>query len=210
MSISCFALSYGEEYIGYYQNNSQIYKDVPETHWAFNAVNRATKSNWFGGYPDGTFRPNASITRAEALKVFVQAFSLQLSEVSETSYYDIKATDWFAPYVEAGKDLFPKRTQFNGQTPFQPNMPVTREDVMYAIVKALGYDREATFADHSVLNMFSDQNSISADVKGYVAVGVSYGLISGMPDGTIGAQDPLTRAEFATLLYRATHIGTLN
>ena len=112
-------------------------------------------------------------------------------------------------YIEAGKDLFPKRTSMTSQAKFQPNMPITREDTVYALVKALNYDNIAKNADESVLNMFSDQNSISGICRQYMAVAVSNGLVSGYSDGTIGAQDPLTRAQFATLLYRATFIGAL-
>ena len=89
-------------------------------------------------------------------------------------------------------------------------MPVIREDVVYALVKALGYEDKTQFADLSVLNMFRDQNSISSNVKPYMAVAVSNELVSGYEDDTIRAQDPLTRAEFATLLYRATFVGSRN
>ena len=186
---------------------AQTYTDVPETHWAYNAVERCNKSSWFSGYPDGSFHPNDNITRSEACKVFVTFMSEPLSTVTSSSFYDVSPTAWYAPYVEAGKDLFPKRSSLDGQQKFQPEMPVTREDTIYALVKALGYEYKTQFADLSVLNMFSDQNSITASVKPYVAVAVENGLASGYADGTIGAQDPLSRAEFASLLYRGTFVG---
>ena len=189
---------------------TENYRDVPSTHWAYKAVERCTATKWFSGYPDGTFRPDGSITRSEAMKVFVTFLGEPLpSNLTSTSYYDVSVSDWFAPYIEAGKDLFPKRTSMTSQAKFQPNMPITREDTVYALVKALNYDNIAKNADESVLNMFSDQNSISGICRQYMAVAVSNGLVSGYSDGTIGAQDPLTRAQFATLLYRATFIGAL-
>ena len=190
--------------------SAETYSDVPVEHWAHMAVERCSATKWFSGYPDGTFRPNGQITRAEALKVFVTFLGEPLpTNLTSTSYYDVKLSDWFAPYVEAGKELFPKRTSMTSQEKFQPNMPVTREDTVYALVNALNYDQMLTNADQSVLNMFSDQNSISSICKAHMAVAVSNGLVSGYSDGTIGAQDPLTRAQFATLLYRATFIGAL-
>lgn len=183
------------------------FSDVPSTHWAYNAVERCYKANWFSGYPDGTFHPNDKITRAEACKVFVTFRSEPVSTVTSSTYYDVSPTAWYAPFVEAGKSLFPNRSSLDGQLKFQPEMPVTREDTIYALVKSLGYEHYTENADLSILNMFSDQNSITASVKPYVAVAIQYGLASGYPDGTIGAQDPLTRAEFASLLYRGTFIG---
>ena len=189
--------------------SAQSYSDVPTTHWAYENIERCKDKHWFSGYPDGTFRPDGEITRAEALKVIVTFMGLPLNEVTKPTYYDVAATAWYAPYVEAGKTLFPNRTALDGQKKFQPDMPVTREDVIYAMVTSLGYDSMTQFADLSVLNMFSDQNSISPDVKPYAAVAVSNSIVSGHADGTIGAQDPLTRAQFATLLYRASFIAPI-
>jgi len=203
-------LNYGEEWRGYTDDYAVRYNDVPTTHWAYNAIGRVSSKNWFNGYPDGNFHPSAQITRSEAAKVFAKFLGLQLSNTVQSSFYDVSTTDWYSPYIEATKLLFPGTVNFDGSVPFRPEMPITREDTIYALVKALGYDSSTQFADLSVLNMFSDQNSISSSKKAYVAVAVQKGIASGHSNGTIGAQDPLTRAEFATLLYRATYIGNNN
>ena len=99
-----FAREYGSEWADYEVADYQRYSDVPSTHWAYEAVNAVSNKNWFGGYPDNTFRPDASITRAEALKVFVMFLGLdyQSVDLSDLSYSDISASDWYAAYVEAG------------------------------------------------------------------------------------------------------------
>lgn len=204
---NALALDYGAEWANYEKDNNQIYSDVPSDHWAFDAIKRSSDVNWFNGYPDGTFKPNNKINRAEGMKVFVTFLGLKLETVTETSYHDVKPTDWYAPYIEAGKKLYIQKPAFNGDIPFNPNMPLTREDAIHALVIALKYNNEVEFADQSILNMFKDANSISASLKPYVAVAVDKGLVAGMNDGTIRAQDPLTRAQFATLLYRASTIG---
>lgn len=203
----CMALQYGEEWEGYTQTQESVYNDVPETHWAFNAISRVKAAGWFSGYPDGSFKPSGSITREEAMTVMVKFLGLELKTTETSTYYDVDTTRWSSAYIEAGKKLLPARTAFNGNVPFQPEMPITREDVMYAMVIAKKYNNEVTFADQSILNMFSDKNSISENIKGYVATAVKVGLVSGHANGTIGAQDPLTRAEFASMLYRAQSIG---
>ena len=206
-SISVNALGYGEEWENYSSQTTKKYKDVSESFWAFDAINEVSAKNWFGGYPDGSFMPNASITRAEALKVFVVFLGLEISDVTESSFYDVDANEWYAPYIEAGKDLFPTHTSIQGKRPFNPNMPVTREDTIYALVNALGCMNNEKHVDLSVLNMFKDQNSISGDIKNHFAVALSHELVSGYPDDTIRAQAALTRAEFATLLLRGTKHG---
>ena len=209
-AFSVSALEYGEEYKNMGQGDpveKPIYSDVPMTHWAYDSIKRCADKNWFSGYPDGSFRPNGSITRAEAMTVFVKFLGLNTVPVTSTSYNDVNASDWYAPYNEAGKGLIPTVTNFDGSVPYRPEMPVTREDTMYALVTALGYASETVIADQSVLNMFSDANSLSSICKPYVAVGVSKKLISGYDDGRIGGQDPLTRAQFAAMLDRASYVG---
>lgn len=207
VNMNVFGLEYGSEWAGYDDSNSQKYSDVPQSHWAYEAINRASSKNWFGGYPDGSFRPDGSITRAEALKVFVVFLGLELDTVTESSFYDVNPNQWYAPYIEAGKDLFPTHTTVQGKTPFNPEMPVTREDTIYALVNALGYQVGKKYVDESVLNMFTDKNSISGDLKAHFAIALENELVSGFPDGTIRAQNSLTRAEFATLLYRGSFVG---
>ncbi|MDD6483613.1 MAG: S-layer homology domain-containing protein [Clostridiales bacterium] len=208
ISMSASALEYGSEWSGYTNDAKSAFSDVPSDHWASDNISRAVAKGWFDGYPDGSFHPNASIRRCEAMTVFVKFLGLSTNPNAQSSYADVKGDNaWAIPYIEAGKKLFPPREAFNGEVPFLPDQPITREDTVYALVIALKYNDKVPGADQSVLNMFKDQNSISALIKPYMAVAVKYGLVSGYDDGTIGAQDPLTRAEFATLLSRASTIG---
>lgn len=207
LTIGASALGYGQEWASASTTATSSYTDVPTTHWAWDSIQRVSAKNWFSGYPDGSFRPNGTITRAEALKVFVVFLGLEVSPVTQTSFYDVSPSKWYAPYIEAGKDLFPVHTTIQGKTPFQPDMPVTREDTIYALVNALGYSNDVSVVDESVLNMFTDQNSISKSLRPYFAVALQNQLVAGYNDSTIRAQNSLTRAEFATLLYRGSFVG---
>lgn len=203
--ISAFA--YGEEYMNYTYEIKQKYPDVPTDYWAFDSINQVTAKKWFGGYPDGSFKPNLSITRAEAAKVFAEFLGLEVSNLNESSFYDVDVDKWYAPYVEAASELFPVHTTIQGKRPFLPESPVTREDVVYALVKSLGCINDKKYVDMSALDIFIDNDSISSDVKQYFSVALMEGLVSGYPDNTIRAQSQLTRAEFATLLLRGTKHG---
>lgn len=203
-------LEYGKEWENYVKETTVSYTDVPDSHWAKDAIVTCTEKSWFGGYPDKSFRPNGTITRAEALKVFVVFLGLELKEVSESSFFDVDETKWYAPYIEAGKDLFPVHTNIQGKKPFMPDIPVTREDTIYALVRALGYDIGQSFVDESVLNMFKDKDSISQSMSKYFTIALNNGLVGGYPDSTIRAQASLSRAEFATLLLRGALKGKVD
>lgn len=202
LTVGAFALTYGQEYQQYQQESAQLYSDVPTTHWASRAIQICTERGWFTGYPDGTFHPDDLIRRNEAIKVFVEAIGIALDTKADLTYSDT-ANNWAKYYIEAGKHLLPNY----GDSYFRLEQTITREDTVYALVTAWHYVSETVNADQSVLNMFSDTNSISEAIKPYMAVAVMEGLVAGFPDGTIAAQKGLSRAEFATLLSRALEHG---
>lgn len=200
------AIPYGEENRGYYDETEQKYSDVPVDHWSFKAVATCSQRDWFDGYPDGTFRPNQKIKRAEAAKVFAEALGLTVERDPEITFTDT-GKHWAKAYIEATKTLFPNVQNLQGTSSFRPEQTITREETVYALVVAWRYASETENADLSVLNMFDDAYSISAAVKPYMAVAIKEKLVSGFGDRTIRAQDGLSRAQFATLLYKALNHG---
>lgn len=179
------------------------YTDVYVGHWAYDAIDYATRSKLFNGYEDGSFQPNRTMTRAEAMKVLVSFLRRDVIK-NKTSYTDVAVSDWFAPYVEAGKDLLPAAY---GETFFRPNESITREDTIFAIVRSMNLGRKVQYVDVQSLQNYADCNQIDAAVEPYLAIAVQLSLISGYSDGTIQPKKALTRAEFATLLYRSVQLS---
>lgn len=58
-------------------DSDMLFIDVPETHWAFDAVNTALAQGWVTGDPSGLFRPNDSITRAEVVTILNRVLGRQ-------------------------------------------------------------------------------------------------------------------------------------
>ena len=84
----------------------EVFADVPMNHWAKDAIAKVKAEGWISGYPDGTFKPNAPITRAEAVSIvnrmfgrsadgeFVRDHNYEISNFkdllgSHWAYYDI-------------------------------------------------------------------------------------------------------------------------
>ncbi|MDA5109486.1 S-layer homology domain-containing protein [Brevibacillus thermoruber] len=98
----------------------------------------------------------------------------------------------------------------DGSYIFNPTAPALREDITVALVKLKGYD-VARLANRSIIEaMFKDYAGISEAAKDYVAVAVENGLVSGYQDETFRPQASITRAEAATLLWRAYQYGNDN
>ena len=176
-----------------------VYADVDGEHWAYDAIKYVTKFRYFSGYQDGSFRPSERITRAEVAKVVVSILCRD-KLFGWTSFSDVDSTEWYAPYIEAGKDLFliPE-----GERCFRPNDFATREDAIYALVNAFKLTFNVEFVDVYALEKCTDYDKIQPQAAPYLATALQLFIVSGYSDGTIRADAPLTRAEFATLIYRA-------
>jgi hypothetical protein len=85
------------------------FSDVSTSHWAYDEIATAMAYNWLEGYPDGTFRPDAPITRAEAATIVarilarthtVKQVTNRVSSVK--TFTDVTADHWaYASIVEA-------------------------------------------------------------------------------------------------------------
>ncbi|MDO4563156.1 MAG: S-layer homology domain-containing protein [Clostridia bacterium] len=206
---SALAVDYGEEYENQpTKTYSQVFSDVSKSHWAFSYIGEMNQRGVIAGYPNGQYYPENYVTRAEFAKIMCVAAGLTIEEVYSTSYYDVAPDEWYAPFVETGR-YYLSGYLSNGISYYHPDDNALREDIAVALVKLKGYS--TTGADESMLKtMFTDWQSISADARKYVAAALENGLISGYDDNTFRGQDSITRAEAATLLWRAYQYGNGN
>lgn len=209
INTNAFAVEYGKELENMPERTyEQTFSDVPTSHWAFQYISELVNDNVLSGYPDGQFRPNNNVTRAEFAKIMVSASGIKVTSATSTSFEDVAVTDWYCPYIESAKE-FLTGFQYGGSAMYLPNKAAIREDIAVALVKLKGYD--VSVADLGMLQtMFSDYDSISESAKRYVAVAVERGLVSGYDDGTFKGQKSITRAEAATLIWRANQYGSDN
>jgi hypothetical protein len=186
------------------------FSDLPQSHWAYKYIAEMVNKKVLDGYPDKKFRPENSVSRAEFATIIVKAAGLQAQKVNYSSFSDVKVTDWYSPYIETAKDYLTGFRTAGGSYIFNPTAPATREDITVAIVKLKGYDVNRLSNQSIIQNMFSDYDGISESAKNYVAIAVQNGLVSGYEDGTFKPQNSITRAEAATLLWRAYQYGNDN
>ena len=186
---------------------TQKFSDVTTEHWAFEYIMEMAERGVINGFPDNTFKPESQVLRAEFAKIMVCAAGVRLVDNSNTSFTDVFADDWFAPYVETAKDYLTGYASSNGMT-YKPTAAALREDIAVAMVKIKGYD--VSNADLSVLDRFTDDYSISVNLRPYIAVAVERGLITGYEDSTFRGQATITRAEAAALIWRAYQYGDDN
>lgn len=113
------------------------YSDVNAGDWFNNAVSTLSNMGILGGYEDGSFRPNAGITRAEFAKIAVSFF--ELGEVSGgSSFADVVPGAWYASYVSAAVQLGLVEGYEGGV--FRPEAGITRAEAATIINRTLGRD----------------------------------------------------------------------
>ncbi len=184
--------------------SSNGFPDVPESHWAYDAIMHMSASGIICGYKDGTFRPDNAVTRSEFAKMMVLALNINLTKPAAASFIDVSHKDWEYQYVESARFYLTGFRTASGDY-FKPAHPAVREDMAVALVKAGSIDTGQT--NISILDAFNDASLISPNLKKYVAAAAQAGLINGYPvnggnESEFRPQNTLTRAECAMLLYR--------
>lgn len=187
-------------------STNQSFKDVPATHWAYNAIMWMTRNGILNGVGEGRFKPDDSVTREQFAKMMVLALQISTKGTFTQSFSDVPKNSWAFKYVEAAKPyLTGWRMGTNQLDMFKPGDVAVREDMAVALVKALDLHNETP--DLSVLNVFSDKDAISTNLQRHVALAVSNGIMNGslLPDGSkaFDAQGMLTRAQAAVLVFNA-------
>jgi hypothetical protein len=78
------------------------FKDVPSNYWAKEVIEDIATLGIVTGYPDGTFRPEGPITRAEVTTLLVRALGQKLPEAVDSVFSDLPSSHWAAKYVKEG------------------------------------------------------------------------------------------------------------
>ena len=181
---------------------------------------------WVNGYPDGSFRPDETITQAEFTKMLLAAF--QLTPDSDTvawmkstaayphdkgGYMDIEPytptlsdmkghwltkQGWLDAAIYSGI-LVP--ADYTGGK-YGPDLPVRRYTMALQEIRAMGFVGAAETVSTADL-AFSDNAEIQDWVKGYVKLATQYGVMNGYPDGSFGPKRTATRAEAVVTVARA-------
>ncbi len=162
-------------------------------HWAYADIKRATNSGYIKGYPDSTFKPDKTVTRAEYITMLNSVFNVPM-EGTDTGFKDVKSGDWYARNVwsaiKAGyADIF------KGDS-FKPNQPLTRQEAATLTANLSG------IISAGENKSFIDSNQIETWAKKQVLAMAQAGIISGYPDGSFRPGGNITRAEAVSIINR--------
>ncbi|MDD6735030.1 MAG: S-layer homology domain-containing protein, partial [Clostridiales bacterium] len=119
---------------------AQIYTDVPETHWAYEAIRFLNARKAVSGYEDGSFKPEGNITRAEFITMLTGIYNIEMpaetAEEEKSAFTDTTETDWYYPGIMAAA----RAGIMSGDGGMAyPNREITRQEMAVLICKAMEY-----------------------------------------------------------------------
>ena len=172
---------------------ASTFPDVPDGKFFSEGVRYCTEKGYVDGYTDGTFKPNAAITRAE-LAVIMNNM-LDMKDAADNSFTDVPKGKWFTVPVLNCVKAGVISGYGNGR--FGPKDKVTREMAAVILAKALGVRPSPSSS------CFDDEEDISNWAKGFVSMMRNKGLISGMGKNRFDPKGKVTRGQVCAILCTA-------
>lgn len=177
------------------------FKDM-QGHWAAEAVGRLAGMGVVSGYPDGTFRPDNEISRAEVTAILVRALKLAPGSEQDLKFRDnASIPDWARGVVAAAtrEGLVEGYPQPDGTVTFEPERPLSRAEMAALVARVL--EKELGAVAPAELG-FADAAKIPSWARKSVGIAVAKGIVTGYPDNTFRADRPVTRAEAVVMVLR--------
>lgn len=175
------------------------FTDVPSNYWALTFIQELASRNIIKGFPDGSFRPNAPVTRAQFAALLSQAVNKPNFRPSAT-FTDVISTYWAASAIQ--KAYTTGFMSGYSATTFRPNENISRVQILVSLANGLGY--VPTKPIESTLQAFTDTATIPAYARNGVAAATENGMVVNYPNlKLLNPNQPATRAEVAAFIYQS-------
>lgn len=174
------------------------FTDVPSNYWAIGFIQELSNRGVIKGFPDGSFRPNEPVTRAQFAAMIRQAFNIQQVR-SSTNFVDVPADYWAATAIQEAYT-----TGFMSGYPgniFNPNQNIPRAQVLVSLSSGLQY---TTANANTALQVYNDASSIPDYARNGIAAATERRIVVNYPNVQfLNPNQTTTRAEVAAFIYQA-------
>ncbi len=173
--------------------------DISGYSWAADAINTMYENGIVNDKGSCVFAPDKPVTRGDFAMFLINALGLE-SQMFGDSFDDVDANAEYAKAVAIGKKLGILRG--TGDNMFNPELPITRQDLFVICARGLRITGKLESADKSVLGNFTDENLVAEYAAEDVAAMVYSGYLTGNADGTLNPLGNTSRAESAVIMSR--------
>lgn len=176
--------------------NPVTFSDI-SGHWASGSITQAGSRKLVSGYADGTFKPDAYLTRAEFAQLLYNALGVGFSNTTGYAVYsDVTSDQWFYNAIGAAKQAGLLGGIAYSDGTFRPNEPITRQE-MADVLSKLAVTRKVKSDVSFAITSFKDYNEIALNSRYAVELAIRTGFLNadGMGDGNFQPSGFTTRAQ---------------
>ena len=179
-----------------------VFADVPMDHWAYSQIASLAGNGVFFGDENNMFYPESYITKEETAEVVYNYMKLEPYAEGDFVYSDVPEASPYCKYAYAAHEFFPvKKGSLENERIFEGSKLLTRAELSYAVVHMIYAESEASFKTLNSLKKYDDYKEIDEELAPYVAVMLDRGLLSVYDDNKIRANDPVSKADLAVVLF---------
>ncbi|MGB7413427.1 MAG: S-layer homology domain-containing protein, partial [Thermosynechococcaceae cyanobacterium] len=178
---------------------STQFSDVSFSYWARPFIEKLAEKNIIKGFPDGSFKPDEPVTRAQFAAIVRQAFN-EDSIRRYTGFKDVPDNFWATPAITQAYT-----TGFMSGYPsneFKPTQQIPKVQALVSLTSGLQLKSTGT-VDQS-LGRFQDASDLPDYAKPGVAAATETGLVVNYPNAKyLNPNQAATRADIAAFVYQA-------
>lgn len=175
------------------------FSDVSSNYWAAEFIQELAQRGVIAGFPDGSFRPDDAVTRAQFAAMIRKAFQ-KSAERQAVRFYDVPSNYWgYSAIQEAYTTGF--LSGYPGNR-FEPNQNIPRQQVLVSLANGLDYGTNRSV--ESTLGYYNDSDEISSYARSPIAAATEKQLVVNYPNVKfLKPQSIATRAQVAAFIYQA-------
>ena len=189
-----------------------FYTDMDDNHWAYQSIKFLTEVGVVVGYPDGTYKPDIPVTRAEFASMAIKALGQESTDVAQDIHFDDITPEFWAYDVIRKAVYFDLIPDSKGES-YRPFDSVTRAEAINIAVNALTTNQiSQDKAEDIISKSYGDYTQMPAWFLMAAAKAHILDLVVVMPghEGRLEANRPANRAEVAMILYKMMQEAKLN
>jgi hypothetical protein len=177
--------------------------------WSRPEVELLVSRHFVSGVTPEAFKPNQNMTRAQFTKLIVNfalASGLKYPEHEAIAFTDVPKDAWYKDYLNQAIKLGLVK---GSDGKFMPNAPLTREQMVTMIFRALQVD-PSNLADEKLLEPYKDHSKVGDWAQSAFAYAIKHDIIKGNPNSQLKPKDFTIRAQASVVFVRLMdHIGML-
>lgn len=140
-----------------------LFSDVEEDDWHFDYVSTAVSLGIVQGYSDGTFKPEQTVNRAEALKMLLAAAEISVSSPSSAPFEDTPTSAWYSAYANYAKTWNIQPPQSDGW--WHPEEEVTRANLAEMVYRLQMTEEEGHAFDEATNWLRKEFPTVNINMK---------------------------------------------